>query len=352
MKIGILTFHRAMNYGAILQAYALEHKLNEIGADTCIVDYRNDEIENCTKLIGKNEKFGLKTLPKVIFRFIKHRKFNYFIKSNINLSKAIYNADEMAALSKNFDAFISGSDQVWNDGCINDDIVYFQSFDNNIKKYTYAASIGGDIERAKRVNGKFQEYIGLFDKISLRESNIEPYFIENYGDRVRCDIDPVLLFNSNDWLNVMSKRRHKKPYIFVYLVGEPNNIRGFASNLSSKYGLDLIDNKSNIEFMRYSGPEDFLSWIYNADIIVTNSFHGTAFSVLFKKNFYCEFKSKNGYNYRSQQLLSSLGIDNREILTKEEPNTCLDVDYTNADIKLEKLRKKSLDYLKFIVGNK
>ena len=233
MKIGILTFHRSYNNGAILQAYALTHKLKELGADAQILDFRNKEIEAPTRLIIKGEKLNLKTPVKVIFRYLRHRKIDKFISKNIVFSKPLKTQEDFKLIEKEYDCFITGSDQVWNNSHIKGNACFFLDFtDDNRKKYSYAASISGDVKRAEETVNLYSKYLEKYQVISLRENNVEEYFRSLYGDKVRCDIDPVLLLNKEQWTKLASKRLHKNKYIFMYLVPQSEHIRKFAENLA------------------------------------------------------------------------------------------------------------------------
>lgn len=353
MKIGVLTFHRSYNNGAILQAYALVNTLHKLGADAEIIDFRNKKIEEPTRLILKGEKINAKLPFKVIFRYIRHKKVDRFIKKNIPLSDPVVTNNDFKKIECNYDAFITGSDQVWNDTHIKSNKCFFLDFvvDSN-KKYSYAASIGGNLDKARETVELYDAYIKQYKIISLRESNIEEYFKELYGNRVRCDIDPVFLPDRQQWEELASPRLHKRKYIFMYLVPNSEHIRKFAENLAKKYDCDLIDNKTSREFFNNCGVDDFLSWFYNAEAIVTNSFHGTAFSLIFEKEFYVEMNSNIGFNYRVNQILEAVDIDFNDVnITSDHPEHKVTQDYTNVSLKLSHIKDRSIDYLKEIVTN-
>ncbi|HHV64155.1 MAG TPA: polysaccharide pyruvyl transferase family protein [Peptococcaceae bacterium] len=350
MKIGILTFHRSYNYGAILQAYALTKKLKDLGADPKIIDFRNEDIEAPTKLVIKGEKIDFKTPVRVIFRYIRHKRINNFINSNIPLSQPVRDENDFRIIEKEYDRYITGSDQIWNNTHIKGKKCFFLDFvSDNRKKYSYAASIGGDLKKAKETVKLYSKYIDQYQVISLRENNIKEYFQSLYGDKVRCDVDPVLLLSKEQWSSIASPRLHKNKYIFMYLVPSSSHIHKFARNFAKRNGWDLINNKSSKEFFNHCGIEDFLSWLYNAEAIVTNSFHGTAFSILFQKEFYVELNANIGFNFRSNQLLEAVGINSVEITSDNPPAVPIRHDYTKINQKLEVLRENSLDYLKSII---
>lgn len=351
MKIGVLTFHRSYNNGAILQAYALVNTLCQLGAEAEIIDFRNKAIEEPTRLVLKGEKFNIKLPFKVIFRYIRHKKADRFIKKNIPLSKPVVTDADFKNIEGNYNAFVTGSDQVWNDTHIKSNKCFFLDFVvNSDKKYSYAASIGGNLDKAKETVKLYDKFIRQYRTISLRESNIEGYFKEIYGSKVRCDIDPVFLPSKQQWIDLASQRLHKRKYIFMYLVPTSEHIRKFAENLAKKYDCDLIDNKTSKEFFNNCGVDDFLSWFYNAEVIVTNSFHGTAFSIIFEKEFYVEMESNIGFNYRVNQILKAVDIDFNSVnITSDYHKNKVVHDYKNVSLKLNEIKNKSIDYLKEIV---
>lgn len=351
MKIGVITFHRSLNYGAALQTYALQKALHSIGIDSEVIDYRNKEKEDDRKLIKNGEKFKLKTFAQIVFRLKKRKAFNKFYKENIPVSNLMYDNNNSHLIEHSYDKIIVGSDQVWNDGCIHNDDSYLLSFIATPgKRYSYAASIAGDCETAEKTVMKYKKDFDKFSVISIRESNIIDFVKSQFGDKARNDLDPVLLLDKFKWEKVLSKRNKKKPYVFMYLVGAPKNVVKFAKDLAKKENCVLIDNKTSFEFLNHNSPEEFLSWIYNAEYVVTNSFHGTAFSILFEKEFFIEYEvSKGHYNFRAKSLVTQLSIDDREI-TSEEYMCKQRIDYPTVLNKLDALRNESIEYLNSIKG--
>jgi hypothetical protein len=340
-----------MNYGALLQAYALQHKIETLGGDAYIIDYKSVSIDENLKLIRDNEKLSPKILLKAVFRKIKHNKFFKFMKNHLNLTFSVKSQNDLKELNSEFDAFIVGSDQVFNDGCIKGDGAYVLDFvKESNKRFSYAASIGGDETKAQETLDKYKSNLEKFNTISIRERNIQNYLSNALSKDIRCDIDPVLLLDKHEWLKLTSKRRLKQKYVFVYLIGEPNNILDFAKEYAKRNNLVLIDCKTSSLFFKYCSPEDFLSWIYYADTVITNSFHGTAFSILFEKNFYVEYKTAKGYNFRSKQLVEDLKIENREITSSSLPNENTLPNYNLVKKDLDIYRANSEKYLQQIIN--
>ena len=348
MKIGILTFHDAMNYGAVLQAYALQKKLSALGAKPEIINYVASGMEFESKLIKPNDKKDIKLAAKILFRWIKRKEFSDFIKKNIPVSiKVDYKG--LHKLGGLYEAVIVGSDQVWNDSCIKGDNSFVLSFVPHCKRYSYAVSTGGSRENTDRFIERYSRDIAGFQTISVRENNTYNIFKEKYNN-VRLDVDPVLLLDGGEWMQVTSNRLYTKQYAFLYVVGGVNNIKRFAADYARKKGLVLIDNKTSVEFMKHCSPSDFLSWIAHADTVITNSFHGTAFSVVFRKNFFSEYELKPGYNFRSEQLLTSIEVAGREIVTPCYSDDYEKATYTEHSVEiLYDMRYKSVRYLTDII---
>ncbi|MGE9980738.1 polysaccharide pyruvyl transferase family protein [Collinsella sp. SGI.184] len=351
MKIGILTFQRAYNYGASLQAYALSKALKGSSEDieVSVLDYRTDKLNDAAKLIKSGEGLSAKTAAKIGFRLLKHRSFNTFDKRYLSLTAPIRDWKVFAGTNSQFDALVVGSDQVWKDDITGSDpAFYLEGIKSDIPRYSYAASFAGSEEVGAQVLKNHRSELEKFETVSLRENGYLSNFAEQLSSPVRRDLDPVLLLSQNQWAEVASPRLIKDKYAFMYVVGPEINIRKFAESYCKKYGLKLIDNKKSIEFLKHCSPEDFLSWIQNADCLITNSFHGTAFSVIFQKTAFYELGQGEKRNFRAASLLDSVGISGREIVSDVYSDGEAVVDWALACSKLDAMRENSLSYVKAI----
>lgn len=348
-KVGIITFHRAMNYGALLQAYALCRTLNDLGADAKVIDYRSPTHNEGEKLVKAGEKAGLGLAAKVLFRLVKHRQFYGFMNRYLPLTERVA-PEGLAFLNESFDCVVVGSDQVWNPDNIRGDDAFFLPFMRDGKKYSYAASMGGDLCRARECVAGHEGDLASFTSLSVRE-RVSAQVLSKSGLDARVDLDPTLLLDENTWVRIASTRPHKRPYAFMYLVGAENNIRRYAEEYARARDYDLIDNKTSIEFLLHCSPEDFVSWILNAEVMFTNSFHGTAFSVVLRKDFFVETHQGGGKeNLRSRQLINELGIEGREILSPTPDASFAPIDYGAVKSVLKDMRNRSLGYLANIAG--
>lgn len=356
-KIGIITFHRAKNYGAVLQAYALQHTLEQLGSNCEIVDYKCENIDNGYKPFQFSKTDPIKSILKSIVMYRKRAKkieqFSSFYNNYLKISDKTYSNSDISECKNLYDAFISGSDQVWGPGKegINPDSIYFLSFADDNQKYSYAASFGvADISDVKAM--QLRPLLKNFQSFSVREKSALNIVKKITGKNGVCHIDPTLLLNKDEWQKI-SVKKFDKPYILVFNVKPVKSLIDFAEKLSKKTGIPVVyitDNpqKKRKNFTYVSAPtvEEFLGYFANADYTVTNSFHGTAFSVIFHKNMFVEYETAKGFNHRAKNLLQTIGI-NREIKDGEAVTT--DIDWNKVDNILQAERKLSLDYLKDII---
>lgn len=351
MKIGILTFHRAVNYGAVLQAYALQKVIELMGHDAEIIDYRCSFIEaEVSPLAGfRNKKGFVSAMKQMIFRCKKNIAFSGFMKKFVNLSKRYSSKKNMSELEEQYDRFITGSDQVWNFGCSGSDSTYFLDFVKEPrKKNSYAASFGFD----KLPQGDPFDYSILlrdFYKMSVREQSAAKIVEEKTGILPMVTLDPTLILDSDEWKKLVQKRPCKEKYIFVYYIREPKDLLDYAYKLAEEKGCKVINSKKSMEFLSKCSPQDFLTWFYYADYVVTNSFHGTVFSILFEKQFAIELDNGKSVNNRSKELLQLLKIFNREVDIKDRNKIDDKIEYSEAKRRLLENRNKSLEFVKSIV---
>ena len=356
-KIGIITFHRAKNYGAVLQAYALQHTLKQLGSDCEIVDYKCENIDNGYKPFQFSKTDPIKSILKSIVMYRKRAKkieqFSSFYNNYLKISNKTYSNSDISECKNLYDAFISGSDQVWGPGKegINPDSIYFLSFADDNQKYSYAASFGvADISDVKAM--QLRPLLKNFQSFSVREKSGAD-IIENLIDRkAEISIDPSLLLTEDDWDKISRCPVPKEPYIFLFSVRKPIKLISYALELSKKTGYKIyylqkerLHKIDGIEYLDPVNATEFVGLIKNAEYICTNSFHGTAFSVIYKKNFAVELQHIGGRNIRAEELLNNLGINDREITNDVFPNINGAVNWERVDNVLLKERNKSKEYI-------
>ncbi|WP_461202966.1 polysaccharide pyruvyl transferase family protein [Enterococcus sp. N342-3-1-2] len=359
MKIGILTFQNATNYGAILQAYALQKSIESLNLNyqVEIIDYRQKQLEKQYSPTFFDKSSGLKGIIRFTLYFpLKFRKkkiFNKFINENINLSKKFLTKYQIDS----YDCFFVGSDQVWNLEITKNDSAYLLDFvenNNDIKKIAYAASIGKNDLKDNEIS-LFEKYIPLFDKISVREGYLKKIINKFTIVEVEEVLDPTLLLNANRWLEITDINKYKgQKFLLVYALEDNLEMRKVITRISEKLDLEVIeliksgDSFANKFFPRtIFSPQDFLSLFYNATYVVTNSFHGTAFSVIFEKNFITVPHTTRGS--RMINLLNMCDLSDRLVTKFDEDsinNLVSNPDFKNCKKSLDYMRALSLDFIK------
>lgn len=305
MKIGVLTFHRAENYGAVLQAYALKTFLREDLYDsTEIIDYKCSKIEDTYSY--KSFIFNgnpIKIVAKILLRFrnvfFTKRKFRRFRKNYLNVSSKTYVQSQIDELIDDYDCIVVGSDQVFNRKVTGNDIGFFLQGKREHKSMTvkvpYAASIGSlpDLEEQKE---EILSYLRNFEMLSVREQSFCDWLVKN-GREASVHVDPVLLLNQKDWdcLTVPFQRENYILYFNVQDLTKEQKTIEFAKRLAREKKCDLLHISAHgsirdhaFKKIKNASPNEFITYIKNADYIITDSFHGTVFSLIFHKQFFSE----------------------------------------------------------------
>ena len=349
--IGILTFHRASNYGAVLQAYALQAAFGNIGQKAVIVDYYCPVVEEDHRPLGL---FKRHKIPQAILRFPikahKDRLFNAFRKRKL-VTSAPVDPKSISSIADSYSLFVSGSDQVWSDRFSGLDPAYMLDFAREEQRYSYACSFGFDAFPA----GKEEVYLKLLRGIrciSLRESSgVE--MLEKAGLKAHTDLDPTLLLSAEEWRSFSAAPAEKDPYILVYTVNGDVHLLEYARALSEKKGCKILylnnqyKNNRDLKRIRYASPEEFVGWFANAEYVLTNSFHGTAFSIIFHRKFKVELETKKKYNVRSRDLLLNCGLSDC-ILKNGSEDFSFTGDWGEPDRLLGNMREKSVSYIRMI----
>ena len=369
MKIGILTYHRAENYGALLQAYALRTYLQGLDHDVLFVDYWPDYHRNYFSLIswkrfrskglcGK-KNYLLDCTIWLLPRFIRHQRLQKFIHEKLDVPKEItYN--EHTNCTEKFDLVLYGSDQIWRKqklGGVGFDDWYFGA--NCVKadqKIVYAGSMGA-INCTKDDDQYLRMAMNNFQSISVREKDLRNY-LEILGIKSQLVIDPVFLLTKNQWMGIarQGEKIVNSPYIFFYnLLNSPES-KAFADNLSRETGLPIREVNKKMTFMhlgkRYistASVETFLRLLSEADYVVSNSFHGVAFSLIFQKQFYAVGMRER--SNRVESLLESLGVGERYFATTGSSVCKLPpINYAKVMDNLDVFLSSSKRFLNYSIG--
>lgn len=364
--IGTITFHDATNYGALLQAYALQKTLGGMGHVSEIIDYCSPQ----RGLIGLSRFHRMKHFlwDKVVKRVLggtKRRKHTEdFRRRHLCLSTKKYVSAETLHLDPpRYDAYITGSDQVWNPTTSSNDSSYFLSFAPPGKRLiAYGASFGVSKLKAKYISD-YQGRIKRIHWLSTREIEGRSIIYKLTGRDAEIVLDPTLLIKQEQWSHVAIPYDTSAPYILCYYMPgdkEVNrSITMLAQQVASLSGWKIIciGQKEYIRFypgrrsVFNAGPAEFLGLLQNASFVVTNSFHGTAFSINFKKPFIVPINMNlppgKALNSRITSLLKAVGLEDRQLpagsnLIKKDQ---LEVDFSEATVRLEKERMKSIAFL-------
>lgn len=348
MKIGIITFHRAHNYGAVLQCYALQRVLELFGNKVNVIDYRQSYIEaNYAIFSWRKLKLVLNSLRNVVFYFeeipkrIKRKKlFESFVTEKLNLTYPCGQDN----IPDDFQIYMIGSDQLWSINLVRGvDPIYWGDFKVNTRSIKTTYAISANIDSLKTIEKKqLCSLLNNFSSLSVREESISKTIHEITGRSSRVDVDPVLLTDIDDWDSLINTKWEELDYILIYQIHYPQGnshlLKNRAKQLFGK-SIRIIDLTPKL-----FSPSDFVSLLKYAKFVLTTSFHGTAFSVLFNKPFYT-FHVNERVDARSKQLLDSLGLEGRFVSVDQE--LCnLDINYAEVNIKLKEIRSHSLMYLK------
>ena len=357
MKIGLLTFHCAQNYGAVLQCYATQEFLKSKGYDVEVVDYCPDyllkpyRLFNIQRLACGNPITSAINLVKELIQFPRrcYRQWAYhrFVKKYLTLSKTV----TKATIPSYYDTYIVGSDQIWNPRLTHgfDDAYFCRfTFPKNSKKYiSYAASMEAK-ELTIEAQQHYKESLKHFDSVSVREENLVQLLQPLTPQKITPVLDPTLMVDPCIWNNLVTNCPARKKYVVIYQGRSNKDSERIAKDIAKLVGGEVVIlstwfSLSRGESHKNIGPEEFVNVIRHAACVITTSFHGTAFSIIFNRPFYT-IRMNDGADTRSQSLLESLNLQDRMIDTDSSPMFST-IDYSEANARLERLRYLSQEFL-------
>lgn len=386
MKIGIVTFVKADNYGAELQAYALQKKLNMMGYDAEVLDLEKEQgvmssskrniyisLKNriryygfwrgCNKFIQAiletlSERQANKNNQEQIKA--KHKVFEQFFENKIKHSPEYIKLDDLANENLPYDIYIAGSDQIWNYMQTNRLDVFFLEFANRFhaRKISYAASFSVP-SIPKDLENVYKPLIDNLDAISVRENNALEIVSKLSRKKAVQVLDPTLLLNRSEWVKDVAKPNYLSnlnKVVVIYTLSGSKYIYELAKEIAKKLDADVVNIKNGFSRVKGddgiihimdAGPQEFISLLNKAVYVITDSFHGTAFSVNFNIPFTTLLNPVSNINSRALSLLEMCKLSSRMIYDDGNnafPKT-LTVDFTEANDILATWRKKSIDYL-------
>lgn len=354
MKIGILTFHHSLNCGAALQAWALQSYLRKNGWNACIINYgkigwpkrfyiRLDSLRHCVGTVVNNVRTFLQTLFIESYRRMLYKRF---MRDYMELNKPV----DLQTINRiGFTHMIVGSDQVWHPILNEGDPIYFlDGIAPGVKRISYAPSFGTDsFEPPQEV--KMTEWLKRFDALSVREPHGADIVKRLCTRCARVVCDPTLLLVNSDYESLEARPKGlPSRYVAVYTVcGHPWAERA-AMVLGRALGVPVVHLPGG-QFARWYfpnrrvrrvsalGPSEWLWFVHHADLVITNSFHGTVFSLLYHRPFLVALNRRVN-DERLTTLLSGTGLENRAIAELEEVSADFDIDWSKADARLEELK--------------
>ncbi len=361
MKVGILTMYRSGNYGATLQAYATKQAINENGfAEAEIIPYCSDAIKQKLdrRFIKKVGIFqtAVACVEKVYY-YPRMKGVNNFVDGFAG--KEELKKCDLAALNEKYDIFLSGSDQIWNTDLQQGDYSYLLDFVTEpYKKRSYGSSFGVRKISAE-YEEKYKQLLSEYHRISVREQAGAELVHELIGTKPDLVIDPALLLTTEQWESKLPPAKFKKKYIFAYqMAHSPLMAKVVKAARKSKSARAIFVpfpimgvckcrptmNLSSLEWVRA---------IRDSEFVITDSFHGVVFSILFSRPFYYVITSDTVRKRlsRLETLLSTLGIEDRLVDNVSKCDFTRDIDYCAVHEKLDKEREQSLNILKELVSN-
>lgn len=364
-KIGTISVNACsdgLNYGTLFLNYALYQYLSKFeNTEVENINFIHPTIENINRkypVLGylKQKKFSLAFLYTVGFisRIKRYNNFVNFINKNLKQSP-LYTLDSLSKAKLDYDACVCGSDTIWSTNFFGNKFVpaYFLSLPSmkNIKKVSYAVSMDDDFVFTNENRDVIKTMISDFSALSCREKYVADQIQTLTSLPVKHMLDPVFLLPSSHYQSLMSPRLIKKPYLLVYFVRSINYKANIilVKKYAKKYNLKIVELSKYpwhcLTRKTFAGakPEDFLSLIYNAEIIFTDSFHGTCFSIIFKKDFYIFYKKGNR---RIKSLCEKLLLGNRVLANASDVPSNERINYEPTCVKLNEWLSDATNFLK------
>lgn len=379
--VGLVTCYFHHNYGSMLQAYATEMIMEEMKlpyqtiACKAPIDYMEENklvylvkkllIGDWKMRLGKMKIEREKKRNPVFAKnwAIRNEAFNRFAEERFHVSPYCKDRKELTAMAGNYSAFLVGSDQLWRTDSVEHGYYTLEWLPDGIRKIAYATSIGVKEVPWFQVK-KNRRFMKRFDFMALREQSACDLVYRLTGRKVQVVLDPTLLFTGDQWMKIQqAEPLTKGKYIFCYFLGNNPNQRNLVKKLQNKTGMKIVALQHLDEYIPSDegfadeapynvGPAEFLNYIRNAEYICTDSFHCSVFSILYKKKFFTFSRfsetAKQNTNTRIDNLLNITGLSERRVNAGMSVDELLNLqlDFNNADKKLDELRKSSIDYLK------
>lgn len=373
-KIGIITILKTNNYGAELQAYATQAILSKLGYNAEIIDYLfyKNPGHITTKASKPTFNHGLKKrLSETLYPIIaklkaksntrgnssREKRFDSFHAQNTSMSQTYCKMEELYASGRDYDVYMVGSDQVWNPGIYSSLLPYMLTFaPKGRKRVAYASSFGVSMI-PDEFKWFYNKYLPKFSSIGVREKNAVEMVKELSGKDATWVLDPTLLLNAEEWARVGKPScTNAGNYILLYELTPCPYILELAKYFRKKKGMQIVricknaaveDKDCRILNIIDAGPAEFINLFANAGMVITNSFHGTAFSINFGKEFYTITPARKHNNSRQRSILELFNLHDRLIAenTPIEQLSTKEIDHKAVARILDEEREKSIKFL-------
>lgn len=346
-KIGILTFHRSSNFGSCLQAYGLVKKIQDLGYDCELIDYRCPAIEEREGLKRKERLSWKEIARQILYQPTINRKYKSltsFLAEKVELSIPC-GPDTISQTNKYYDCFLVGSDIVWGTDITQNDYNYFLEFaDQDKKKLAFASSVGTYDLQDSEIKGNL---LARFDRIAVRERGAVEWIHTVSGKEADWVCDPTMLLSAEEWDDIVKPKVYKSNYVLVYFTDDKGKCMQDAKAYAQKHGLKVyyinhgIQRMKGVQKMRPTSLKEFLGLLHNAQFVFTASYHGMLYAMYYHKPF--QFYTR-AHSDRVLALAEKLGVmencgDNRE-MTQYKP-----VDYDQVEKRLQAFRTESVKIL-------
>lgn len=382
MYVGLDLAFNGVNYGMLLQAYATQVVFDDMGVKTEIINYK------------RTDKKGVRPTPYLAFFFldkVKARMKAYFLsknnkpssiiqQKNIELRKEVainfrneklhdivecYGYNQLCELGKRYDAVVVGSDQLWLPEAAFGVFRTLRFVPDDVLKISYATSLGVS-EYPFYCKSSARQFLNRFDYISVREKQGKKIIETLTNKPVQIVVDPTYLLTYEKWLELIPYERNEYgEYVLCYFLGSDERARNIVKSFAKKHSLKLISILSNESFLKTDddfgtilvgkSPDEFINLIRNAKYVFTDSFHGLAFSVINRKNFYIFYRKRVGATSRGSRIdniLEMWGLESRLLINGEEISLLNDehIDYKAVERRIEEKRKASLKFIRDSLG--
>lgn len=370
-SVGIITIHKINNYGSVLQAYALQKVCEDLGYKTEIIDYKfPNEAHTNNKYVVRGTQANEPRWIKMLYSLAlirQHKGISTFVSRYHHLSVKQYSTSEELKLdAPQYDVYITGSDQLWNPHHCNGDPAFMLHFaPDGALKISYAASISAN-RLPDELHPLYKELLGRYAHIAVREDSGVQVIKDITGKDATVVLDPTLLLKKEQWNEIAApKRQFKKKYILCYFLNYTFNavpyVDELAQYMQKQTGYEIVrvarpPHHLGVPHTHYkvgASPEEFLALVRDAEMVLTTSFHGTAFAVNYGKPVFSVVQDRNASDSRQVSLMHNLGLDEQVLSVKDAmPDRSLFGYDVNAEqVRLEDLRKASTEYLQKAIKN-